>query len=516
MFFVKSFKTENKRGQQKNAAVNMLYSLLPIIKTLAGLAAANAVKGWGLVCRVLRRAERIVKPYAVRAFNAAYKTAGALISAGAEKMRSSRARGILAAGTVAAAVAVIVTANAANYTAGVAVKFDGETVGYVTDANAALTVENDVQSKIYGNKMDIASMEYEETLVKRDDLSDNDELVSVVLDSMDGVKKCSALIVDGEVMAVAESRDTIEQALASLVASYTGDDFEFIGYENDLHITDIYVTEDGIEGIASSPEDFLSGKAGISVLTARIENGYDVELPYDTVVTYDDSRTSDYSKVKTKGQSGVGFISERVIYCNGKRVTSGVLYSEILQAPVNEEVVNGISTKSVRLTSGGYVPASSALGGRSGSMVFPCAVTSRTYISSFWGDGRGHRGVDIASPYGSDIYAAMDGVVTFSGTKGAYGRCIIIKHSDGLETLYSHNSRNLVKVGEIVSAGELIAKVGATGNATGNHLHFSVMLNGEMVDPGPYIGLSGGSGSTKGGSQTAAPADTSMLAMVPS
>lgn len=508
MFFVKSFKTENKRGQQKNAAVNMLYSMLPIIKTLAGLAAASAVKGWGLVCRVLRRAARVVKPYAVRAFGAAYRATGALISAGAEKMRSSRARGILAAGTVAAAVAVIVTANAANYTAGVAVKFDGETVGYVTDANAALTVENDVQSKIYGNKMNIASMEYEETLVKRDDLSDNDELVSVVLDSMDGVKKCSALIVDGEVMGVAESRDTIEQALASLVASYTGDDFEFIGYENDLHITDIYVTEDGIEGIASSPEDFLSGKAGISVLTARIENGYDVELPYDTVVTYDDSRTSDYSKVKTKGQSGVGFISERVIYCNGKRVTSGVLYSEILQAPVNEEVVNGISTNSVRLTSGEYVPASSALGGRKGSMVFPCAVTSRTYISSFWGDGRGHRGVDIASPYGSDIYAAMDGVVTFSGTKGAYGRCIIIKHSDGLETLYSHNSRNLVKVGEIVSAGELIAKVGATGNATGNHLHFSVMINGEMVDPGSYIGLSGGSGSAKGGSQTAASADT--------
>ena len=167
MFFVKSFKTENKRGQQKNAAVNMLYSLLPIIKALAGLAAANAVKGWGLVCRALRRAAEVVRPYAVRAFNAAYKTAGALISAGAEKMRSSRARGILAAGTVAAAVAVIVTANAANYTAAVAVKFGGETVGYVADANAALTVENDVQSKIYGNKMDIVSMEYEETLVKR-------------------------------------------------------------------------------------------------------------------------------------------------------------------------------------------------------------------------------------------------------------------------------------------------------------------------------------------------------------
>lgn len=492
MFFVKPFKTENKHSSPHTAAVNRLYGVLSFLGTAVHYA-ADKVKG------AAKQAAEVCCRFALKVKPKAVKTVGIMldfVSLHATeligRLHSSRLRAVLAAGTVAAAVAVIVTANAANYTAGVAVKLDGKTVGYVLNEEAAADVENTVQEKIYGNKMGLMTVEYEETLVKRNKLSDDNEVADSVLNSMDGVKKCSALTVDGEIMAVADDRDTLEQALASLVEYYTGDDFEFIGYENDLSIIDIYVTDGSTDGIADSTEDILAGMAGISVLTARVENGYDVELPYDTVVTYDNSHTSSYSKVMSKGQNGSGFVSERVYYCNGKRVSSGVIYSEIINAPVNEEIVKGICEESVTTTAGGYVPASKAIGGK-GSMIFPCAVTSRTYISSFWGDGRGHRGVDIASPYGSDIYAAMDGVVTFSGTKGAYGKCIIVKHSNGLETLYSHNSRNLVKAGEIVTAGQVIAKVGATGNATGNHLHFSVMLNGEMVNPAPYIGLSGGS-----------------------
>ena len=67
---------------------------------------------------------------------------------------------------------------------------------------------------------------------------------------------------------------------------------------------------------------------------------------------------------------------------------------------------------------------------------------------------------------------------------------IIIKHNDGkTETVYSHNAKNLVKVGEAVKAGQHIAEVGATGNATGYHLHFEVRINGKPVDAAPYVGL---------------------------
>lgn len=98
-----------------------------------------------------------------------------------------------------------------------------------------------------------------------------------------------------------------------------------------------------------------------------------------------------------------------------------------------------------------------------------------------------HNGVDLASPKGTAIYAAYDGVVvaaTYSGTMGNY---VMIDHGDGLYTIYMHASALYVKKDDIVVRGETIAAVGSTGRATGNHLHFSVRLNGEYVSPWNYI-----------------------------
>ena len=69
------------------------------------------------------------------------------------------------------------------------------------------------------------------------------------------------------------------------------------------------------------------------------------------------------------------------------------------------------------------------------------------------------------------------------------GNMIKIKHADGTETVYAHNNKNLVKKGETVKAGQAIAKVGSTGNATGNHLHFELLVNGKRIDPATYVGL---------------------------
>lgn len=98
-------------------------------------------------------------------------------------------------------------------------------------------------------------------------------------------------------------------------------------------------------------------------------------------------------------------------------------------------------------------------------------------------DGRRHTGVDIKTKANDEIYAAFEGEVVQSGPFSGYGNMIRIRHANGLETLYSHNSKNLVKVGDYVKAGQVIGLVGRTGRATTPHLHFECRINGNPFDP---------------------------------
>ena len=98
-----------------------------------------------------------------------------------------------------------------------------------------------------------------------------------------------------------------------------------------------------------------------------------------------------------------------------------------------------------------------------------------------------HTGLDIAAPRGTVIKAAAAGTITFSGTKGSYGKMIVISHGNGVETYYGHCSKLYGNVGEQVSQGEAIAEVGSTGNSTGNHLHLEIRKNGVAYNPENYV-----------------------------
>jgi murein DD-endopeptidase MepM/ murein hydrolase activator NlpD len=96
---------------------------------------------------------------------------------------------------------------------------------------------------------------------------------------------------------------------------------------------------------------------------------------------------------------------------------------------------------------------------------------------------RFHSGVDFPAPYGWNVRAARRGRVRFVGFLSGYGRTLIVAHGRGVRTLYGHLSAATVRPGERVSTGERIGRVGATGNATGPHLHFEVIVRGARVDP---------------------------------
>ena len=104
-------------------------------------------------------------------------------------------------------------------------------------------------------------------------------------------------------------------------------------------------------------------------------------------------------------------------------------------------------------------------------------------VISPYGGKRRHAGIDLKTKPNDEIVAAFDGVVTRSSRYSAYGNCIIIRHANGLETLYSHQSKNLVKVGDKVKAGQVIGLTGRTGRATTEHLHFETHFKGRRFNP---------------------------------
>lgn len=98
-----------------------------------------------------------------------------------------------------------------------------------------------------------------------------------------------------------------------------------------------------------------------------------------------------------------------------------------------------------------------------------------------------HKGIDIPAPTGTPIVAVDDGTVIFSGVQNGYGNVVMIKHTDGKVSLMGHNSQNVVSVGQQVKKGQVVAKIGSTGRSTGPHTHFEIRINGQHVNPMPYL-----------------------------
>ena len=205
-------------------------------------------------------------------------------------------------------------------------------------------------------------------------------------------------------------------------------------------------------------------------------------IPYQTVETPYGGLLAGRSRTTTAGSVGSERVTEEIIYVNGIELNRNVVSSEVLREPTTKQVLIGtyVHTPTISPT-----PANAPVE-IAGQMRFSFPVDN-VRVSSRWGAGRGHRGWDFLSPIGTNIYAAADGVVTFSGSNRGYGNFIIIDHGNGYSTLYAHNRINLAEVGQRVVRGEKIGEIGMTGHTTGPHVHFEIRINGSPVDPARYF-----------------------------
>ena len=125
----------------------------------------------------------------------------------------------------------------------------------------------------------------------------------------------------------------------------------------------------------------------------------------------------------------------------------------------------------------------------SGRPVEKLSLTSNFGVRSdpFKGGARMHKGIDIPGPVGTPIYATADGIVSRAGWASGYGNLVQITHGSGMETRYGHMSKLIVSANSYVRRGQLIGLMGSTGRSTGSHLHYEVRVDGQAVNPMPFV-----------------------------
>ena len=210
-------------------------------------------------------------------------------------------------------------------------------------------------------------------------------------------------------------------------------------------------------------------------------------VEYDTVEIQTNTLFMGDSRVRRNGQNGTEYVVDLVTYVGDKKVLSEHLMSVSVQSPVSQIVERGIRAESLSI--GTYTVLQTT-----GYFCWP-VVGLFTVTSPFGHRSLGyHRGIDIsgANASGSLVVAGAGGVVTEAGwSTGGYGNYVVIDHGNGVETLYAHMLDNslMVNVGDVVTKGHAIGRVGNTGYSFGAHLHFEVRINGNRIDPAPYLGL---------------------------
>ncbi len=375
-----------------------------------------------------------------------------------------------------AMLSLVVSIVACGITVGFNVNYSGKNIAVVRktqvfDKAKALLLEN-IEDEETANA--IKNPKFALTITINDKIDGEDKLANAIVENTDNLVAGYAVKVDGETLThstFSGAKDYLEQARCRYYVE---------GAENTASFTQEVTLEEGYY-LVDTLDDEQSFKEKIDTLEVKTLSTVttDVETAYKTKTVKNSKQYVGYTKVISAGVKGVTRNVDEVETINGKEISKTLISSQVISEPQERVVEKG--TKSA------YSSATERAEATSAGFIRPMNKGDVKKITAYWGDGRGHKGIDLAGDTGRAIFAAKGGTVIFSGRDGNYGYSVVIDHGDGYQTRYAHNSSNCVKKGDTVTQGQQIAKLGNTGRSTGPHLHFEILKNGKQVNPSKYI-----------------------------
>ena len=419
------------------------------------------------------------------------------------------------------------------FTIGTTVSYDGQVLGRLASKSEAETVRKDLESitsRTLGETytIDDSLLQYDSGWMLRQDIEDKAVYEDQLSDEIGLVTSAYCLYVNDVRIGATPYEGALEELLDQLQKAASDEDTISCEFAEDVEIRQEYVPTSEIMNLGYIAELLYSTKTAevtyevkkgdtwsqiaakndmTSAELLALNPGYNINklqigevltlsasVPYLTMtvvkqerylddvsynIEYTDSADlyqGDY-KVTSKGEYGKADVMAKATYVNGEETERTILSSVTLKEPVTEYRLRGTKVRPTWMPTGSFRwPTSGRISSYFGGRKSPGGIGSTN-----------HKGIDIAVPRGTPIYAADGGTVTYSGWMSVYGYLVQIDHGNGYVTRYGHNSSLTVSVGQHVYKGQQVARAGSTGNSTGNHCHFEVRYNGVAKNPLNYL-----------------------------
>ncbi len=377
--------------------------------------------------------------------------------------------------TLLVIIGIVSTSLYSGVTLAYSVEYNGEVIGQIKDKeeyDEAIHIANGMVDSVDFEQY-AYTPEFSIIFTTEESLTTPDDVALSLIEKTADICEGTCVYINGQIVAYISGEYDVNGFIETYLAGYV---------EGEEIVSSFVAPVECVKGyyhksVFTSFEDLKALLISLdvqSVQTVRTP----VSVPFETVKRRDDSVALGVQKTESEGANGINNSVTNVIMVNGEVVKTEYVGEVVVTEPISKVVIIGNKGAAIKAA---WIDELNC--------IWPVKRVKGQYVSSYWGDDRNHKGIDIASAFGTPIYAAQAGTVVTAEYSDGYGYYVVIEHNGTYKTLYGHASELCVEKGDKVAQGQIIAFVGSTGMSTGNHLHFEVIRKGNRIDAGPFIGL---------------------------